>query len=246
MKISVYELVMETTRRCNMRCPHCLRGEPENKTMSKRHMIDFLLQVDYISTITFTGGEPTLPSGINVMYDFMDVCNNLGVEVGSFYIVSNAKVWRPELPDLVERLYNFCTENEVSLVDISTDRFHDPIQDKRMQFKIRLEDALSFNYGIEELVGMRRDVDYSSVITEGRGYNVGCRPYVGCELRIEEYNDGCINISEGELYLNCNGNVIKGCDWSYESQELPQNIICAASGNLEEAIKKHATEYEYA
>jgi hypothetical protein len=215
--------------------------------MSKRHMIDFLLQVDYISTVTFTGGEPTLPSGMKVICDFMDICNNLRVGVGSFYMVTNAKVWRPELPALIDDLYNFCDENEVSLVDISTDRFHDPIQGERMRFRNRLEDIMSYQYGIEEIVGMRRDIDYSSVVTEGRGYDVGCRPYTGCELMVEypDYDD-VMHIVEGELYLNCNGNVIKGCDWSYESQELPQNIICAASGDLEASIKAIAVENEYA
>ena len=31
---------------------------------------------------------------------------------------------------------------------------------------------------------------------------------------------------EVQLYLNCKGNLINGCDWSYNSQEKKENILC--------------------
>ena len=33
--MQVYSLILEVTRRCNMCCAHCLRGEAENIDMQK-------------------------------------------------------------------------------------------------------------------------------------------------------------------------------------------------------------------
>ena len=152
-------LVVEVTRRCNMACEHCLRGEPQNKTLKDEDMYNILRQVSYISSVTFTGGEPTLPSGMKVIERFMEICNELAVDVGSFYIVTNAKVWRDKLPALINRLYNFCDDNEISHIDISGDRYHCGDVDT---FKWRLEEELMYNFGLEEIVGVREDIDNRS------------------------------------------------------------------------------------
>ena len=124
--IEIYSFIIETTRRCNMRCRHCLRGDPENKAMKRKYLDSFLSQVGYISSVTFTGGEPTLPSGMNAICDFMDSCCKYKVDVGGFYIVTNGKVWRPEFATLVNELWVFCSDNEASGIDISGDQFHEP------------------------------------------------------------------------------------------------------------------------
>ena len=33
MLITFKRLILELTRQCNMRCAHCMRGEPEDKTI---------------------------------------------------------------------------------------------------------------------------------------------------------------------------------------------------------------------
>jgi hypothetical protein len=232
-------LIIETTRRCNMRCGHCLRGEPENKSMSLVHLYDFLSQMSrgYISSVTFTGGEPTLPSGMKVIRKFMEGCNRFSIDVGNFYMVTNAKMWRPELPELIQTLYNFCSDNEISAIDISTDQYHDHIQHTRLAFKNRLEDELSYLIGCDyHIVGLRRDLPYESIMEEGRGAQYGSgRHEVAPIIQIETWS-GVPTVTEGDIYLNCEGNVISGCDWSYESQRDPENIICKASKNFEEAV----------
>jgi hypothetical protein len=60
-----------------------------------------------------------------------------------------------------------------------------------------------------------------SNIAEGRGADLPSTRQNERELL--EIEDG--NITEGNIYLNCEGNVIAGCDWSYESQRDPRNII---------------------
>lgn len=238
--MDIYSFVMETTRRCNMKCGHCLRGEPQNKTMSNEYMRLFLSQINYISSITFTGGEPTLPSGMKVIWDFMDICNRYDVDIGSFYLVTNAKVWRPELPALISALYNFCSDNEVSCIDISTDQYHDHRPCHRMSFKSRLEEILMYEYGIEEIVSSRpSQLDMDQILQEGRGATLGAWKYFDAPpIYLEEEKDEYVRIMDCEIYLNCEGNVINGCDWSYASQRNPENIICAAKDDFDQEVRK--------
>jgi hypothetical protein len=37
------------------------------------------------------------------------------------------------------------------------------------------------------------------------------------------------SIQEGEVYLNCDGNIIDGCDWSYAKQRQKSRIVCHVS-----------------
>lgn len=235
------EVIVETTRRCNMKCGHCLRGKAENKEMSKSHINNFLRQVNYMHSITFTGGEPTLPSGLKIINYFLEACHVYKVNIGNFYIVTNAKVWRPELPKLISKLYYYCSENDISAISISGDEYHEQVG--RTSFKYKLEDAF-------ELMGISIDIDVRStfpttrILNEGRGKQYGSnrfvrKPEISIEYEDEEdYSNFCV--TEGELYLNCEGNIISGCDWSYESQRLSRNIICKASDNIKKALIKRA------
>ena len=58
--MQVYSLILEVTRRCNMCCAHCLRGEAENIDMQKETIDKVLDLVDKIECVTFSGGEPSL------------------------------------------------------------------------------------------------------------------------------------------------------------------------------------------
>ena len=61
-KLSIDNLIIEITRRCNMACAHCLRGDAQNIDIDPSYMLKLLRDnnIDYISMVTFTGGEPTL------------------------------------------------------------------------------------------------------------------------------------------------------------------------------------------
>lgn len=237
IRMELYNLVVETTRRCNMDCPHCLRGQAQNKRMKKEHLKNFLSQIRYISSVTFTGGEPTLPSGMQSIYDFMDVCHIKGIIVGSFYIATNGMVWRKEIASMIYGLYAFCDDNEVSGIDISNDRFHVINDLRRQNFRMFLRDKLEY-YGISNIVRMRGQLDSAFIIEEGRGKQYGTgRKFEIPEILLEDWDDEK-RVTEGDIYLNCDGNVIAGCDWSYISQKNPANIICSATDNFEEAITK--------
>ena len=54
-------IIIETTRRCNMACPHCIRGDAQNMDIDLYILDTFLsnFKDGYIREILFTGGEPS-------------------------------------------------------------------------------------------------------------------------------------------------------------------------------------------
>ena len=66
----IESLVIEVTRFCNMNCPHCLRGERQRKRFNTNMIENIFADIDYIGTITFTGGEPL--TQVNIIIETLD------------------------------------------------------------------------------------------------------------------------------------------------------------------------------
>ena len=122
-KTSLDYAVIEITRKCNMSCSHCLRGDPENVDIDLAHVDAFFEQVNSIGTLTITGGEPSLRP--DLIMGIVEAASANGVEIGSFYIVTNAKKVTQEFTHAVMKLYWYCSDNEVSQLSISNDAYHD-------------------------------------------------------------------------------------------------------------------------
>ena len=239
-----YNVVIEVTRRCNMACEHCLRGEPQPMNMPEKYLRSFLRNISYISTITFTGGEPSLPSGCAGIERTLDVLNTYDVEVGSFYIATNGKRIGERFIQLIRRLYWRCSDNEVSRVDLSNDDWH---HDTPHYMPDKLE---PLNWELrEDLIGHRTPNDRvrrwtPALLRQGRAKDWGEKDYSGDEImwRENDWDDDELEISEGAIYLNCKGNVITGCDFSYKSQDDPANILCKAEDFDEVIIRSKGTK----
>ena len=59
-KITFSGVTVELTRRCDMACLHCMRGNAMDADISLSHIDEFLDQADIIDTLSLTGGEPGL------------------------------------------------------------------------------------------------------------------------------------------------------------------------------------------
>lgn len=60
MDIRIDSLILEVTRRCNMCCPHCLRGDAENMDADIDLIPQIFEGITEVGTLTFSGGEPSL------------------------------------------------------------------------------------------------------------------------------------------------------------------------------------------
>ena len=211
MKLTINNLIIETTRRCNMQCEHCLRGDAENCDMPVKYIDKLLEQVGEIYNVTFSGGEPSLAT--NIIEYFLNKCKENNTCIGSFYIATNGLDISERFAIACLKLYAYSDNKEMCLVQVSNDIYHA----NENKYNTELLDGLAFfNRKFK-----KESSDDFNVLSEGRGkYINNNNPlYIDKIKTIEDFEDAYI-------YLNCKGNIINGCDWSYDSQDEAENILC--------------------
>lgn len=206
MKIHVSDLILEITRRCNMCCEHCLRGEAENLDMSKGQIDEILSQVDSIFSVVFTGGEPTL--NLPIIEYFFKRAKELNKMPSSFWLATNGKKHQLELAILLLKIYPEMDEQEECGVAISQDEFHEDVGSDILR-------GLAFYDSSKE----RHDDSQMWIIREGKAKNWGAHEGYHNHLEAEAYYvDGEEHIDVTALYVNPLGKWLPDCDYSYESQ----------------------------
>ena len=197
--MEIGELVLEVTRKCNMLCEHCLRGNAQAMNMSHKVIDNLLNKVTCISTVAFTGGEPTL--NVNAIKYFTQQIRDKHITVGYFYVVTNGKIQSMALIKALLDLYILCEEQDMCGLCVSRDQYHEGC-------KTPLYEAITFYHPNDRA----EKIPSEAILSEGRAeYNgLGCR-YVKREGW--ELNDGILG---GTVYISSNGNVLDACNLSYE------------------------------
>ena len=212
------DLVIEVTRRCNMNCDHCLRGCAQNVDMDHKYIDSLLSQVENIGSLAFTGGEPSLNTK-TISY-CLEQLKLKEIPVSSFYIATNGTNCDIDFVTVCLQLYAYCDEKEICCVDVSNDMYHAEWD----SYDTELLEGLSF-FGFKNTTS--EYTDPSHLINQGNA----SENFEGQGMRTLENGD--LDIQEdyiGEtITLNCIGNVVSGCDWSYDSQDEPWNILCEIS-----------------
>lgn len=246
MKLSVTDLALEITRRCNMRCEHCLRGDAEGIDMTKQAMESVFAATEEIMTLTFTGGEPSLAPDL-IRYA-LTCARKYKTKVHEVYLATNG-LQVPEKFLLALRAWHmYCLSCEAScpekytstngirrivdarnayeatgvFVDISMDRFHDDIPVENVLRLCALPNIRTDKY--------RDPNDDGWVLNVGKAYWNGIgEPGAGSD-RPWAYGEtsGILDIRldhrglasyDGMIYVNACGQVLKYCDYPYEEQD---------------------------
>lgn len=123
MRIIPNKLSIEVTRRCNLRCDHCLRGDPENVDITPGLLEKVLKQIDSVGNcVTLTGGEPLLLEWLPELLMRLTAGKDGDMIFGSIYIATNGTKFTERIINAFnmthERMYQ-----EFS-VQISLDEFH--------------------------------------------------------------------------------------------------------------------------
>ena len=210
MKIAIDDLILEVTRRCNMRCPHCLRGEAESLDADIDLIPQIFEGVSEIGMLTFYILE----------HD---------ITVNGCFIATNAKVYAPELVDCVRRLYEANLgghrtevlaehwlrlsrdEDEVPYfsIAVSGDPYHEPVP---------VENLMRYRH-----CGFFSDIkvnDGKYILDRGRGSmlaNAFDRPILS--LSIEADDDG-ENLLVSQVYVSSNGVVAADCDLPFDDLDM--------------------------
>lgn len=228
-KLFIENLIIEVTRRCNMSCSHCLRGDAENIDINVKYIDNLFSKIDRIGIITFTGGEPSIvPQKIR---EVLEIAQKYDIEIGSFYIVTNCKEISKDFLVVLIDLYVYCEYKEYCMLQYSNDKFHDDIDINNIE-KIK---AFSFTSPKDS---DNHPLAVENLLNQGRAfYEWGAWK----QVRISKI-DISDNEIEGRIYLNCEGNLIEPCDLSYDNQDCKYLIICSMKTkrfNLLKAIERY-------
>lgn len=211
------DVAIEVTRRCNMKCAHCLRGDAQNMDITHEIIDKFLDGFGpgaCIGSLLFTGGEITL--NLDAIRYTLQAVKERKISVMSFYMVTNGKEISliDELVRVAIDWYVYADDNELTGLTLSHDPFHEKLENWG-EIKRTLS-ALSFFSSEDKDMYKQSDIILTD---EGRAKNlVGFKkraPYISFP-EIYETQNGELDISgSGRLYLSSNGNIAPDCDMSY-------------------------------
>lgn len=212
--LNIGDLAIEVTRRCNMQCAHCLRGDPQHIDMPIKHVFSLMKRVRSIGSICFTGGEPTLNS--DVIKQTLAACRINNVSVGSFYVVTNGKHIPDEFIHDLIKWYEYCYEPDMCAVTLSNDVFHDAIPNESRR---KLE-ALSFFNDTDKAI----DWHTKPLVNTGRAKTLTSFPKRERTMPSEDcfdlYKHGrTIDIADETLSLTVHGEILAGCDYEYNNTD---------------------------
>lgn len=227
-------VTFELSRRCNMRCCHCLRGEAEDVDMSGRVLdaaFERLSGYD-VDQIYIGGGEPTVT--VKNMCNFAVKMRAHLTGNTTLFFVTNGKTMPERFIDAVSLIGSRFDVVGMMSHDEWHDRlnykgvakrFHKLFDRSGISVKLREEDidaadvaceAYNHKLGIERLLAM------------GRGYTVlGAHHAVSIgKYYFEAYGDSS-DVEVGEnFYVDAYGTVWPSCDLSYDfmSRHLEYSI----------------------
>ena len=199
-------LMIEVTRRCNLRCKHCMRGEPQQLDFEPVYLETFLVSngIRHINRLVFAGGEPSLVP--EIISECVTILNNLHIYVVSWFIATNgtfisldkSKAFLHSVLDL----HILCRGSCGSVLAISNTRFHREARKTVGKQKLHNEwqSMLLRSFPFAE---MRTD---SFLLDKGRAKALN-------EKKIAD------PLKADVVYLNCKGQVLPDGSMAYDEQD---------------------------
>lgn len=215
MKYYIDNLCIEVTRKCNMNCAHCLRGESQKMDIDTRHIDKLLENVKSIGNITFTGGEPSL--NVQAIEYTLQRCQELDIDVFSFYVVTNGKANMLPLAMACLKWYAYCSYagDDMCGIALSKDMFHDDV-DFGNEYILR---GLSF-FREDKIT----DFDRVKLINSGRAEELGGFDKIDVYSHDEQFSywgdEETGYTIESMVYLSANGEIRSNCDSAYDDDSF--------------------------
>ena len=208
--MDIRDFMIETTRRCNFRCDHCLRGDAQNIDLTPKILDAFFTRnhITGFGVVTFSGGEPALCP--EIMHYFLEQCKRRNITIESFYIVTNGSVASDSFLAILVKLYAYCDEKDACTVRISNDQYHQ----NEVLYRRKAETFKAFTF----LEDGRNHIESNHLIPEGRAkfYQLATNLDNDPMETIEVNGDGYIE--EGYLYLNAKGDILTTGNLSFHRQ----------------------------
>lgn len=113
MQYHLWNLTFEVTRRCNICCEHCMRGDPQNIEITKE-IVDEVLdnnKIVSIENLAFSGGEPTLNEDI-IVYIIDKIIDN-DIDVNNISMVTNGTIYSEKIVKAFKKFNAYRNRNIV-------------------------------------------------------------------------------------------------------------------------------------
>lgn len=169
-KLTFESIVIETTRKSNMQCAHCFRGNAQDIDIDFLHIDNLLDQTEVIGILEVTGGEPTWNLDA-IEYILNGLCKR-GIPLFGFVVHTNGLIYSDRFVKLLEWCKKIidvsCTNclkdgdkyraNEAigrCLIDLSIDRYHEQ-HDKCLEHYQQYKAALANYADVRMIMGGNR------------------------------------------------------------------------------------------
>ena len=253
-EISIDCLVIETTRRCNAGCAHCLRGNCEAHDFDLSVLPKLFRNVASVGSITFSGGEPSLNPG--VLRSTLKAVSSRGISVGSVFTVTNALKYSPQLVKYMTEWLSYCSECfQYSSGEFSSSGLASYIEDSGFGLAVSVDPyhpapdpeaflryaSLRYYSDCKEHTGDGR----MSLISEGRSAENGMgEPLSGRKYRFgADFDSDAGQIEAGEVYITWDGRVLPCCDFSYETADSSEGCFSLKERSLCEILSDSSISY---
>lgn len=236
--ILLTNLVLEITKKCNLRCAHCLRGNPKNEEINLDLLPKIFNKNTIIQNLELTGGEIFLnPKLLNNILDYII---NSGVTIINLSIITNGTCYTKEIDNMLKKFdlylqkcqlisFNRLLEDTIG-IELSIDKYH---QDEMTRIK-------NTNYNLYKRYMDNTNLllksnyfdsyrENNKIINLGRAKNLKIKKYEPAKFEIYYTENGLINdaLQVSGVEVNIDGEV------KYTNGE---NLL---QRNLKNIIKRH-------
>ena len=230
-KVIFKSFCFEITRKCNMKCLHCMRGEAQDLTISKQVIDECLDNIAGMYDFILTGGESFLePDMIEYLFD--EIIRR-EITVYGFSCVTNgsvrsekvAKAWN-RLADYIAARYKLTEDAEgdrkylrsIGRITVSYDKYHqleyDAVETVKWYRQYLNNHCIALRENLEEnetIHALGRVLENDDIMRSGK------IDYVVCPHRISLLKD--TNMVETGVQVGCNGIITCAKDSSFEQQD---------------------------
>ena len=133
-KICFDTLIVETTRRCNFQCLHCMRGDAQDVDINAQMMDNLLDQTELIGRLFISGGEPLL--NVNALELLFEGIRARNIILLDFSLITNASIFDEQFVESMKRFGEYVRAcNQIcrptlhqfpftAYLGVSLDRYH--------------------------------------------------------------------------------------------------------------------------
>ena len=100
-KVTLEKLTIELTERCNMKCPHCCKGEAGNADIDLSHIDNLLDGIEMIGMLYLSGGEPTL--NFDAIEYICEAIRKRNIPLFNFEITTNGLIYDERFIEIIKK-----------------------------------------------------------------------------------------------------------------------------------------------